>query len=196
MPLSQIWVLLVLVLSVLPEQGNTCCFLAVQRPKIHKVSLTQYSLSKRDARISNNVIYVGLLSEKQCVRSVSSSCTKRRRSSAFHTHGPGDGCALQLLHTRCLIVPFAYLAALFHFPCCWCWENTHTTIQLWGSCPPSLFLSSQHPPAFSFFPCFDSAVAHSLSISLKLGLRKKNCKLIHRAVTMSMGTLFFFPEHT
>lgn len=124
MPLSQIWVLLVLVLSVLPEQGNTCCFLAVQRPKIHKVSLTQYSLSKRDAQISNNVIYVGLLSEKQCVRSVSSSCTKRRRSSAFHTHGPGDGCALQLLHTRCLIVPFAYLAALFHFPCCWCWENT------------------------------------------------------------------------
>lgn len=125
MPLSQIWVLLVLVLSVLPEQGNTCCFLAVQRPKIHKISLTQYSLSKRDAQISNNVIYVGLLSEKQCVRSVSSSCTKRRWSSAFHTHGPGDGCALQLLHTRCLIVPFAYLAALFHFPCCWCWENTH-----------------------------------------------------------------------
>lgn len=114
-------------ISVLPAQDWVIRAVSwlYKDQKIHKVSLTQYSLSKRDAQIRNNVIYVGLLSEKQCVRSVSSSCTKRRRSSAFHTHGPGDGCALQLLHTRCLIVPFAYLAALFHFPCCWCWENTH-----------------------------------------------------------------------
>lgn len=97
MPLSQIWVLLVLVLSVLPEQGNTCCFLAVQRPKIHKVSLTQYSLSKRDAQISNNLCGVVVwkavctlcqlfLYKAKAVLSISYSWTWRRLCSTAASH--------------------------------------------------------------------------------------------------------------
>ena len=66
----------------------------------------------------------------------------KRRPSVFHTPGPGDGHVPQLLHARCLIVLFVYLAAPFHFLCCWRWENT----QQYSQAFPSPFLSSQHPP--------------------------------------------------
>lgn len=180
-------------ISVLPAQDWVICVVSwlYKDQKIHKVSLTQYSLGKRDAQIRNNVICVGLLSEKQCVRSVSSSCTKRRRSTAFHTHGPGDGCAPQLLHTRCLIVPFAYLAALFHFPCCWCWENTHNNTAVRQLPALSFPLLSASPCLFLLPLLWLSGLSFAFDL-IKAWFEKKNCKVIHRAVTMSMGTLFFF----
>lgn len=102
-----------------------------------------------------------------------SSCINKRWSSVFHTPEPGDSHVPQLLHARCLIVQFVYLAAPFHFLCCWRWENTQQYSHD-SALPPSPFLSSQHPPPFSSLtPSLDSVLPHSLSISSKRSLRKK-----------------------
>lgn len=109
--------------------------------------------------------------------SVYSSCINKRRSSVFHTLEPSDSHVPQLLHARCLIVLFVYLAAPFHFLCCWWWENTQQYSRD-SDLPPSPFLSSPLSilPLLLFSslaPSLDSVLPHSLSISSKRSLRKK-----------------------
>lgn len=93
----------------------------------------------------------GCESVNQRVHSVSSSCMNKSWCSVFHTLEPGDSHVPQLLHARCLIVLFVYLAALFHFLCCWRWENTQqyshdSALPLSRSFP---LLSASPPPSSS-----------------------------------------------
>lgn len=140
----------------------------------------------------------GGVSEKQCVLSVSSSCINKRRSSVFHTPEPGDSHVPQLLHTRCLIVLFVYLAASFHFLCCWRWENRQQYSRD-SVLPPSPFplLSASSPS--SPFPPSHLPLTQCLVLirfpSHQSVLWERNCEVIHRATTMPMGS-HVFSEHT
>lgn len=134
----------------------------------------------------------GGVSEKQCARSVSSSCINKKRPSVFHTPDPGDSHVPQLLHTRCLIVLFVYLAAPFHFLCCWRWENTQ---QYSHDSAPLPLLSSPLSilpllPFSSLTSSLDSVLPHSLSISSRL-CWERNYEVIHRATTIPRGSHVF-----
>ncbi len=129
------------------------------------------------------------------LRSVSSPSRHKRRSSAFHTPPPGDGHVTQLLHTRCLIVLFVYLAALFHFLCCWRWENTQQYSRNSALSPSLSLLSSplSIPPSSSF-PLTRYSVLIRFSPHQSV-LWERICKVIHRATTMPVGS-HVFPDHT
>lgn len=121
------------------------------------------------------------------------SCINKRWSSVFRTPEPGDSHVPQLLYARCLIVLFVYLAAPFHFLCCWRWENTQQ-LGYDSALPPSPFLSSQHlpPPHLFLRHAFPWLSAPSFAFRLiKAFFENKTVKWFTEPQQCQWAALFF-----